>query len=114
MVAKQGRYGRFLACSGYPGCKYTESANGNGKDTGVKCPEKNCDGQLMERTSRRGKVFYGCSRYPDCKYAIWDKPVAKACPQCGAPILVEKNTKKFGPQYVCLNRECGYKKDLDG
>ncbi len=114
MVAKQGRYGRFLACSGYPDCKYTESANGNGKDTGVKCPEKKCDGQLMERTSRRGKVFYGCSRYPDCKYAIWDKPVAKTCPQCGAPILVEKNTKKFGPQHVCLNRECGYKKDLDG
>ena len=113
MVAKQGRYGRFLACSGYPDCKYTESANGSGKDTGVKCPEKKCDGQLMERTSRWGKTFYGCSKYPDCKYAIWDRPLAESCPRCKAPILAEKSTKKFGLQKICLNRECGYKENLD-
>ena len=113
LVSKDGRYGRFLACSGYPDCKYTESANGKGKDTGVACPEKKCDGHLMERTSRRGKTFYGCSRYPDCKFAIWDKPVAEPCPQCGAAILAEKSTKKYGRQLVCLDRACGYKKNLD-
>jgi len=114
MVAKQGRYGKFLACSGYPDCKYTESVNGKGKETGVNCPENKCDGKLMEHSSRRGKIFYGCSRYPDCKYAIWDKPVAETCPQCQAPILAEKKTKKFGLQQVCLNLECGYKKNLHG
>ncbi len=113
MVAKQGRFGRFLACSGYPDCKYTESLNGGGADTGVACPEKNCDGQIMTRTSRRGKIFYGCSRYPKCKFATWDKPVAETCPQCQAPILAEKTTKKYGTQLTCLNKECGYKKGIE-
>jgi len=109
LVSKQGRFGRFLACAGYPECKYTESINGNGKDTGVACPEKNCDGRLKERTSRRGKIFYGCSLYPKCKFASWDKPVAETCPQCQATILVEKTTKKYGTQMTCLTKGCGYK-----
>ena len=113
LVAKQGRFGRFLACTGYPECKYTESINGNGKDTGVICPEKNCGGRLMERTSRRGKTFYGCNRYPKCNFASWDKPVAETCPQCQAPILVEKTTKKYGTQMTCLTKGCGYKKSID-
>ena len=113
LVAKQGRFGQFLACTGYPECKYTESINGNGKDTGVICPEKNCGGRLMERTSRRGKTFYGCNRYPKCNFASWDKPVAETCPQCQAPILVEKTTKKYGTQMTCLTKGCGYKKSID-
>lgn len=113
LINKQGRFGRFLACTGYPECKYTESVNGNGKDTGIACPEKNCDGRLVERTSRRGKTFYGCSRYPKCKFAIWDKPVAESCPQCHAPILVEKTTKKYGTQLTCLTKGCGFKKRID-
>ncbi|GBC60777.1 DNA topoisomerase 1 [Desulfonema ishimotonii] len=111
MVIKRGRYGNFLACSGYPDCKNTQSvstANG-GQSTGVPCPEDGCDGELMERRSKRGKVFYGCNRFPDCKFAIWDKPVKTPCPRCGAKFLVEKTTKKDGTFLKCLNKACGYK-----
>ncbi len=111
MIVKQGKYGPFLACSGYPECKATESlnANGPGKDTGVKCPEKNCDGQIVEKKSRRGKIFYSCNRYPDCKFATWDKPVAKKCPDCGSSFLVEKSTKKAGQFLACNTKGCNYK-----
>jgi DNA topoisomerase-1 len=116
MVVKQGRYGKFLACSRYPDCKSTQSLNANGSevDTGVACPEAGCDGRIVERTSRRGKVFYGCNRFPKCKFAIWDKPVAEACPQCAAPFLVQKTTKKTGPMLKCRQPECGYQRELDG
>ena len=115
MVLKQGKFGPFLACSGYPDCKTTMSvyANGNGTSTGVKCPEKGCDGELVEKHSKRGKVFYGCNRYPDCSYAIWDKPVGKPCPICNAPFLVEKTTKKAGTFLACLNKECGHRESIE-
>ncbi|AQV01355.1 type I DNA topoisomerase [Desulfococcus multivorans] len=111
MVIKRGRYGTFLACSGYPECKYTQSASTDvgGQSTGVKCPEEGCTGELVERRSKRGKVFYGCSRFPDCKYAIWDKPVNRSCPQCGAQFMVEKTTKKDGTFLMCLNPACGFR-----
>ncbi|MBU4463849.1 MAG: type I DNA topoisomerase [Proteobacteria bacterium] len=111
MIIKQGQYGPFLACSGYPECKNTKSINSNhaGQDTGVKCPEKGCSGSLVERKSRRGKIFYGCSRYPECTFAIWDKPVAKECPECGAKFLVEKTTKRQGAFCACMEKGCGYK-----
>jgi len=111
MVLKHGQYGPFLACSGYPECKNTKSINSNhaGQDTGVKCPEKGCSGSLVERKSRRGKIFYGCSRYPECTFAIWDKPVAKECPECGANFLVEKTTKRQGAFCACMEKGCGYK-----
>ncbi|MBW1840584.1 MAG: type I DNA topoisomerase [Deltaproteobacteria bacterium] len=111
MVIKHGRYGTFLACSGYPECKNTQSLNstGNGKTTGVACPEKNCDGILVERKSKRGKIFYGCNRYPDCSFATWDKPVARECPQCHADFLLEKSTKKSGTFFTCHTKECGFK-----
>jgi len=111
MVLKQGRYGSFIACSGYPKCKNTRSVNAShrGNDTGVKCPEKNCDGLLVERKSRRGKIFYGCNRYPKCKFALWDKPVPKVCPQCNEPFLIMKSTKKDGEFLACRNKQCGYR-----
>jgi len=111
MVLKQGKYGPFLACSGYPDCKTTQSvyANGNGASTGVACPAPGCDGELVEKHSKRGKVFYGCNRYPECDYATWDKPVAKPCPICQAPFLVEKTTKKAGTFLACLNQDCGHR-----
>ena len=115
MVLKQGKFGPFLACSGYPDCKTTLSvyANGNGTSTGVKCPQKNCEGDLVEKHSKRGKVFYGCNRYPDCDYATWDKPVDKPCPICGAPFLVEKTTKKAGTFLACLDRDCGHREPVE-
>jgi len=111
MVIKRGRYGDFLACTGYPECKHTESLNSgpNAKPTGVKCPEKGCDGEIVEKSSKRGKIFYGCNRYPKCDFASWDKPVAVACPVCKSAYMVEKTTKRHGTQHVCPNRECRHR-----
>jgi DNA topoisomerase-1 len=113
MVVKQGKYGSFLACSGYPECSHTQSvfSNNAGRETGVNCPERDCSGTIVQRQSKRGKIFYGCSRFPDCTYAIWDKPVAKDCPGCAAPFMVEKTTKKQGTFLACQNKECGYKEN---
>jgi len=111
MVIKKGRYGGFLACSGYPECKNTQSlnSNGNGKKIGVGCPEKDCTGDIVERTSKRGKNFYGCSRFPECTFATWDKPLDRECPVCGANFLVEKTTKKQGTFVTCQKQGCGFK-----
>ncbi len=112
MVIKRGRYGNFLACSGYPACKSTQSlANGNGNDLGIKCPEPDCTGTIVEKKSRRGKVFYGCNRFPQCTFATWDMPVDKPCPKCGAKFMVEKTTKKQGTFLTCINPECKHRED---
>lgn len=110
MVLKTGRYGKFLACSGYPDCKNTGSVNssGNGKKIGVQCPEKDCTGDLVERKSKRGKIFYGCGNFPKCTFATWDKPVDKICPDCGTDFLLEKTTKKQGTVLSCPTKGCGY------
>ena len=96
MVVKNGRFGRFLACSGYPDCKNVRPFT-----VGVKCPEDGCDGDIVERKSRRGKVFYGCSNYPKCKFATWNRPVAQECPACGNPYLEERYTKAKGNYLAC-------------
>jgi DNA topoisomerase-1 len=115
MVIKRGRYGEFLACSGYPDCKNTLSinSNGNGKSTGVPCPNQDCDGELVEKSSKRGKIFYGCNRFPNCDFATWNKPVSKACLQCGAPFMVEKTTKKDGTFLTCLTDDCQHREAVD-
>jgi DNA topoisomerase-1 len=115
MVIKRGRYGGFLACSGYPGCKHTQSLNGgpNAKPTGVACPESGCDGEIVEKSSRRGKIFYGCNRYPKCSFASWDRPLSKACPVCGHAYMVEKTTKRDGTMHVCPNRECRHRQPAE-
>jgi DNA topoisomerase I len=114
MVQKEGRFGLFLACTGYPECKHTESVNGeqNAIDTGVICPEETCQGNIVEKRSKRGKVFFGCSKYPDCTFASWDKPNIKPCPDCDSKYLVEKETKRDGKFLKCPNRECGFKEIL--
>lgn len=104
MVVKRGRFGKFLACSRYPECSHTQ-----GMSTGVSCPEDG--GKIVERRSRFGKMFYSCANYPDCKFAVWYKPVPRACPQCGAPFLLEKYSKKTGPYIACMKKECGYKEE---
>jgi DNA topoisomerase-1 len=115
MVLKRGPFGDFLACSGFPECKNTQSLsiNGAAKSIGVKCPQDGCSGDLLEKTSKRGKVFYGCNRYPDCSFATWDKPVARDCPACGAKFLVERTTKKQGTLHSCLNPDCGFKERIE-
>ncbi len=110
MVIKDGRYGKFLACSGYPQCKTVRSLNKR-VSLGISCPE--CKGgDIIEKKTRRGKVFYGCSGYPQCDFATWDKPVEESCPSCGNPILVEKVTKRDGTTLRCIKKECTYKKTL--
>jgi DNA topoisomerase-1 len=101
LVIKQGRYGEFTACTNYPECKYIKH-----KTTGVLCPKDG--GDIVERKSKRGKTFFGCANYPDCDFVLWNRPVAEKCPDCGAPFLVEKITKKHGRQLVCNNDDCSY------
>ena len=103
MMVKTGRFGRFLACSAYPGCKTTKPIT-----TGIQCPDCK-QGELSQKRTRFGKAFYSCTRYPDCKYAIWDKPIKdKPCPQCQHPFLTERYTKKDGASIRCPNKECGF------
>jgi DNA topoisomerase I len=101
LVIKQGRFGEFTACTNYPNCKYVKQ-----KSTGVLCPKDG--GDIVERKSRRGKVFYGCANYPDCDFTLWNKPILETCPECKAPFLVEKITKRHGRQLICNNEECSY------
>jgi DNA topoisomerase-1 len=96
MLIKKGRFGDFLACSNYPTCKNTKAIS-----TGVSCPEHDCDGSIVQRQSKRGKIFYSCSNYPKCKYALWDKPVNQKCPQCENTLMVEKNTQVRGIYMQC-------------
>ncbi len=96
MIVKTGRFGKFLACSGYPECQNTKPFT-----IGVPCPKEGCDGQIVERKTRRGKIFYGCSNYPKCDFASWAKPVPRACPECGNPYLVERYSKAKGQYLAC-------------
>jgi len=103
LVRRFGRFGEFVSCSNYPKCKYIKQ-----ESTGVPCARPGCKGDLVVKKSKRGKVFYGCGTYPDCDRVYWDKPVAETCPQCSAPFLLEKTTKKQGTFRHCANEECGY------
>ena len=101
---RNGRYGRFISCSTYPECKYTSSVG-----TGVACPQDGCDGELVEKKSRKGKLFFACNRYPKCTYATWDKPYPLACPDCDFPFLVEKKSQGGGDKLLrCSQKGCSY------
>lgn len=104
MVVKSGRFGKFLACSAYPACKTTKAIA-----LGVKCPQPGCGGDLVQKRTKKGRNFYACSRYPQCEYALWDRPINKACPTCQAPFLIEKVSKQAGRTVQCRNEECGYR-----
>ena len=100
MAIKQSRYGEFLGCTGYPDCKKTMPLSAT-KKVGVSCPD--CGGDIIERRSKRGKIFYGCSRYPDCKFAAWQRPVDQRCPRCNS-LMGERSARS--QDLVCLNRDC--------
>ncbi len=106
LVIKSGRYGKFIGCSGYPNCRYMEPLE-KAKDTQVTCPKCN-KGTILQRKSRRGKIFYSCARYPDCDYAIWNIPIAQECPKCHWPILSVKTTKSQGTEKVCPQKSCNF------
>src|SRR5690554_3229409 len=102
MVYKYGRYGRFLACPGYPECRNIKSIQ---QETGAPCPD--CEGKVVIRTSKKGRRFYGCSNYPKCTFTSWDAPTGQRCPDCGAYTVV-KRSKAKGEMVVCSNKECAY------
>ena len=101
MAIKSGRFGEFLACTGYPECKNTKAIV---QTIDVKCPD--CGGDIVAKRGRSGKIFYGCSNYPTCSKAFWYKPIERKCPQCGE-LLLERHTRNI--KYSCSNDKCGYK-----
>ncbi len=115
MRAKRGPFGVYLTCTALPNEHKKRKVSGNGQETiapkltGVNCPRHGCDGELVERRSRRtGKPFYGCNRFPACKSVTWDWPVAQPCPSCGHPILTIKTTRKNEKHLVCSLKDCDY------
>ena len=103
MVVKVGRFGKFLACLGYPECKNTKPFV---VQTNAKCPV--CGGKVIEKKSKKGYTFYGCDNYPDCNFMTWDKPTDEICPDCGKSLF-----KRKGGLLVCLNEGCGYEKKAE-
>ncbi|HAT7745155.1 type I DNA topoisomerase [Legionella pneumophila] len=103
---KTGRYGKFIGCSNYPECKHMEPLE-KPADTGVTCP-KCSEAKILQRKSRKGKIFYSCGNYPKCDYALWNEPVDLPCPKCAWPILTVKESKKFGRQILCPREGCDY------
>lgn len=102
MVLKRGRFGAFLGCSGYPECKNIMNIE---KKTGAKCP-KCGKGEIIERKSKRGKLFYGCNKYPECDFVLWNKPNGETCPDCGQPLVFAAKGK-----IACSSKECKFTKD---
>ena len=102
MVVKMGRFGKFLACPGYPECKNTKAILDK---LDVKCPVCD-DGTVVRKKTKKGRVFYGCSNYPDCSFVSWDEPIEKKCPQCNKYMVVRRNKK--GNKLKCGDKDCGY------
>jgi DNA topoisomerase-1 len=98
LVRKQGRFGTFIACSGYPGCTYTRPVG-----IGVSCPK--CGGEVVERRSRRGRIFYGCANCPTCDFTSWDRPTDRKCARCGYPMAVRRS-RRGEPYHRCVNPSC--------
>ena len=110
MVYRDGKFGRFLACSNFPTCKNTKNINqpiNQIEEKGV-CPK--CGGVVSAKYSKRGKLFFGCDNYPDCDYLSWDLPLPEKCPICGNN-LFKKFPAKGGVQIICNNKGCTYVKD---
>lgn len=102
MVVKMGRYGKFIACPGYPECKNIKKLV---HETGAECPK--CGGKVVLKKTKKGRVFYGCSEYPNCDFVSWDEPVQEKCPRCGKTLLKKKGKT---PKLYCVTEGCGYEK----
>jgi DNA topoisomerase-1 len=106
MVIKNGRFGKFLACPGFPECKNTKPIL---DEINVKCPK--CEGSIVRKRSKKGRTFYGCTNYPDCEFVSWDEPINEKCPNCGEYMIIKRN--KNNDIIKCSNKECGYNKAKD-
>lgn len=105
MVVKMGRFGKFLACPGYPECKNTKAIH---DIIDVKCPK--CSGDIVRKRTKKGRTFYGCINYPECDFVSWDEPVSEKCPNCGEYMIIKRNRKN--ETIKCSNSECGYIKKV--
>ncbi len=103
LLERSGRNGKFIGCSAFPDCKYTRAIV---KGTGVDCPK--CGHEIVEKISKRGKLFYGCSNYPSCEYVLWNQPTGEKCPKCGELLMRKKN--RHGDFIVCGNPNCNFEK----
>ena len=110
MLIKLGRYGKFLACSAYPDCKNIQPLE-KPKALDIQCPQCKT-GEMMEKKSRFGKIFYSCNQYPKCKYALWNEPKAEPCPKCSWPLTEIKVTKRWGTVQRCPQEECDWENEL--
>ena len=106
MVIKTGRYGKFIACPGFPECRNIKKIV---VEIDADCPK--CGGKVVQQKSKRGRIFYGCSNYPECDFVSWDEPTREKCPRCGR-ILYKKQTKKINKLY-CAEKDCGYSVSLN-
>ncbi len=107
MQIKFGRFGKFVGCTGYPECREVQPLK-LPEPIGMKCPDCGV-GDVVQKFSRKRKLFYSCNRYPECTFSSWDKPLPEPCPQCGGKFLVEKVTKRAGAEKKCPNPECGFR-----
>jgi len=105
MLIKNGRFGKFLACSSFPHCKTTKPFLDK---IGISCPVEGCSGEIIRKKTKKGRTFYGCSNYPKCSFVTWNKPVDKKCPQCNHILVIMKD-KKNGFYHKCSNSACTYK-----
>ena len=103
LAARKGRFGPFIACSAYPECRYVKP-----NTTGVACLEEGCDGELIDRRSRQGRVFYGCTNYPECRFTLRQRPIPEVCPQCDSPYLVERAERAGQASARCPTKGCGH------
>lgn len=106
MVIKHGRYGKFLACPGYPDCKNTKAIV---KKIDIPCPL--CGGDIVKRKSKKRRIFYGCNNFPDCNFVSWDEPIKEKCPECDGPMAKRKRKKDVTKK--CMDKECGYSKTYE-
>ena len=106
MVIRESRFGKFLACPGYPQCKNTKSIS---VEIGVKCPK--CGGEIIELKSQKGAKYFGCSNHPKCDFMSWDKPTEEKCPECGKMLMLKSINRRITKTKVCIDAECKYNKN---
>lgn len=109
LVLRSGRFGTFIACSDYPRCTYTKK---DSRDTGIPCPLE-CGGSIVQKKTKKGRIFFGCSSFPKCRFATWDEPIAQPCPECGRPFLLRKNPIRGNPSIYCRDDQCSYEEEIE-
>ena len=106
MVIREGKYGKFLACPGYPQCRNAKPIR---VEIGVKCPK--CGGEILERKTKKGAKYFGCENYPECDFTSWDLPTNEKCPECGKMLLLKSINRRITKVKVCIDENCSFNKE---